>query len=132
MDSKIKQKDRPCKHEGCPNMAYSRWHGGWEKWIYSSECKTCTELLKRYGIHNGERVKMMEEQNSKCAICYSDVEFQQGKGLSSYNATVDHCHESGKVREILCGSCNNMLGRAHDNTEILQNAIGYLRKHGKE
>lgn len=123
-----KEKDRPCKHDGCTNHAYSRWHGGWEKWIYSSECKTCTSLLKAYNINTGDRNRMMEEQEGRCKICFSDIEFQQGKGLSSYNATVDHDHKTGKVRGILCGSCNNMLGRAQDNTEILQNAINYLNE----
>ena len=125
------KKRGPCKHEGCDNDAYVRWHDGWKKWIYSSECKTCTANLKKYGIHTGQRNKMMEEQDGKCAICYSDVTFKQGIGLSSYHATVDHCHETGKVRDILCGSCNNMLGRAQDSEQILLNAIKYLRKHGQ-
>lgn len=121
----------PCKHEGCDNSAYKRWHGGWEKWIYSSECKSCTANLKKYGIHTGQRNQMMAEQDGKCLLCYSDVTFKQGVGLSSSHATVDHDHETGKVRGILCGSCNNMLGRSYDNIEILENAIEYLRKHGK-
>lgn len=129
--SKIKERDRPCKHEGCTNHAYSRYHTGWEKWIYSSECKTCTSLLEKYGIHTGDRTQIMEAQNGQCAICYSTIEFQQGKGLSSYNATVDHDHETQTVRGILCGSCNNMLGRAQDNPAILRNALEYLETHGK-
>ena len=121
----------PCKHEGCTNEAYKRWHGGWKKWIYSTECKTCTANLKKYGIHTGQRNAMMEEQHDACAICFSPVTFKQGMGLSSNDATVDHCHETGKIRDILCGSCNNMLGRARDNITILENSIEYLRKHGK-
>lgn len=123
---------RDCKHDGCPNEAYSRWHSGWEKMIYSTECKTCTSLLKKYDIHNGDRLRMMEEQQSACAICYNQVEFQQGKGLSQEGATVDHDHTTGKVRGILCGSCNNLLGRAQDNETILLNAIKYLRKSADE
>lgn len=123
---------RSCKYDGCPNEAYSRWHSGWNKYIYSTECKTCTGLMKKYGIHNGHRLQMMEEQNEQCAICYNPMEFQQGKGLSSEGATVDHCHATGKVRGILCGSCNNMLGRAQDNTQILENAIKYLERNSDE
>lgn len=123
---------RPCKHNGCPNESYSRWHSGWEKMIYSTECKTCTSLLKKYDIHNGQRLEMMEEQQGKCAICYSEVQFQQGKGLSQEGATVDHDHTTGKVRGILCGSCNNLLGRAQDNTELLSNAIAYLERNANE
>ena len=111
------------------NDAYSRWHTKWEKYIYSSECKTCTGLLRAYGITTGDRNSMMEEQGGKCAICYSEVEFKQGLGLNSYTATVDHDHDTGKVRGILCGSCNNVLGRVQDNTEILSNAIKYLERN---
>ena len=118
-----------CKHNGCPNDSYSRWHSTWQKWIHSTECKTCTGLLKKYGIHNGIRLQMMEEQDSKCAICHNPVEFQHGRGLSADGATIDHDHTTGKVRGILCGSCNNVLGRVQDKTEILENCIKYLEKH---
>ena len=126
-----------CKHEGCHNDAYSRWHSGWEKWIHSTECKTCTGLLRKYGIHTGDRNRMMEEQGGKCAACYTDVHFQQGKGLSATGATIDHDHKIGEgkpeaVRGILCGSCNNILGRAQDNPEILANLINYLKVNGNE
>ena len=120
-----------CKHDGCTNERYKRWHSGWDKWIISTECNTCTSLKKRYGITTGDRNKIMKEQGSKCAICYNEIEFKQGLGLNSWTATVDHDHKTNKVRGILCGSCNNVLGRVQDNTEILTNAIKYLERNTK-
>jgi len=39
---------------------------------------------------------------------------------------VDHCHNTNKVRELLCSACNILLGKAKDNISILQSAINYL------
>ena len=115
-----------CANRGCTNDSYKRYHRGWQKWIFSSECKTCTSLKKNYGIHTGIRNQMMEEQENQCKICSSTVEFVQGKNLSTEHAVVDHDHETGAVRGILCGRCNTILGRAQDNTELLAKMIRYL------
>lgn len=62
---------------------------------------------------------MMATQSGKCAICGETF------GLWCMPA-VDHCHTTGKVRGILCGFCNRMLGIANDDTERLTAAITYL------
>jgi hypothetical protein len=41
----------------------------------------------------------------------------------------DHNHETGKLRDLLCSSCNLLLGNCRENEEILLSAIRYLRKH---
>lgn len=62
---------------------------------------------------------MNEAQGFKCAIC--------GERETKH---VDHCHDSGRLREILCVGCNLGLGGFRDNPEFLSKAIAYLRKHG--
>ena len=42
---------------------------------------------------------------------------------------VDHCHDSGKVRGVLCNPCNTMLGHARDKVEILESAVAYLKEN---
>lgn len=42
----------------------------------------------------------------------------------------DHEHETGKFRDILCDSCNYLIGNCKENPEILVKAIDYLKKHG--
>jgi hypothetical protein len=42
---------------------------------------------------------------------------------------VDHCHNSGKVRGILCNPCNNMIGHAKDSVAALRAAADYLEKN---
>lgn len=67
---------------------------------------------------------MLTVQGSSCKICLTTE--PGGKGLVFH---VDHCHDSGKVRGLLCMACNIMLGKAQDNTETLRAAIKYLEEH---
>lgn len=60
-------------------------------------------------------------QNFKCALCdRPESEFKKRLHL-------DHCHNSNKVRGLLCPKCNMGLGLFHDNIEVLQKAINYLK-----
>jgi hypothetical protein len=79
---------------------------------------------KRYGITLEEYNKMLEIQDHKCAIC-NITESEIKHGRNTYFA-VDHCHNTGKVRGLLCYKCNSILGFINDNTEHLKNAIKYL------
>ena len=94
---------------------------------YHPDCKKIYErkynLKKTFNIDFEEFEKMFKDQNSKCKICLKDLE------LLDRHTHLDHCHESGKVRGILCKSCNNMLGYAKDNTETLKNAVLYLEEN---
>jgi hypothetical protein len=64
---------------------------------------------------------LLKKQEHKCAICarHSD-EFKN-------RFHVDHCHNTTKVRGLLCFNCNVMLGNSLENLETLQKAILYLR-----
>ena len=63
---------------------------------------------------------ILEKQEGKCAICGASDNF--GRYLC-----VDHSHETGKIRGLLCNPCNQALGLLKDNVGILNNAIDYLR-----
>lgn len=78
-------------------------------------------LLKAYGLSQQEYNTKLVQQNYACAIC----------GSKSFNKAlaVDHCHNSGKIRELLCSYCNVGLGHFKDNPELLIKAADYLRKH---
>ena len=42
---------------------------------------------------------------------------------------VDHCHATGRIRALLCGACNGMLGLAKDKPATLRAAADYIEKH---
>lgn len=66
------------------------------------------------------RQKMLDEQGGICSICRYRI---KGKGA------LDHCHATGKVRSVLCNSCNTGLGQFRDSPEALVSAIEYLIRH---
>jgi len=80
-------------------------------------------LKAKYGITAEEYDQMLLKQENVCAIC--GLEAGGGRGAESRLA-VDHNHETGKVRGLLCNNCNNGLGRFKDNPELLRKAIDYL------
>lgn len=77
-------------------------------------------LKKNFGITLEIYDIMAASQNGVCKIC---------KRPNGYkNLAVDHSHESGKIRGLLCENCNKALGMFQDSTEILQSAIKYLKE----
>lgn len=85
-------------------------------------------LKRRYNITPQEYETKLASQDYKCALCSKDAsDNKRGGKLDPLH--IDHCHISGKLRDLLCHQCNSGLGQFKDNIEILQKAIDYLRKH---
>lgn len=85
------------------------------------------DLRRKYGIGLNDLRAMAEAQGHKCAIC-GNPETEMRNGVTRHLA-VDHDHATGKIRDLLCQSCNTGLGKFKDDTEILAKAIAYLIKH---
>lgn len=78
--------------------------------------------LKKFGITPEDYFKLLEKQNFKCAIC-GILQEDYSRRLA-----VDHDHETGKIRGLLCNNCNVGLGNFQDSKNNLTNAINYLDK----
>lgn len=74
---------------------------------------------------------MLEEQNNSCAICLEELVTDLSRDNYTHKAVIDHCHNTNKVRGILCARCNQALGLFRDNPNIIRNAIKYLIKKEK-
>jgi hypothetical protein len=83
------------------------------------ETRRRTDMIRRYGMTPEDKIKMLEEQDNKCKICKSEL-------IDSNSAHIDHDHVSGKIRGILCSSCNRMLGFSKDNPDILRLGAEYI------
>jgi hypothetical protein len=79
---------------------------------------------KRYGVSLEEYEEMLRAQDGRCAIC--------GDPPGKRRLAIDHCHETGRVRGLLCVRCNTLIGQADDSVERLRQAVLYLRRHRVE
>jgi Recombination endonuclease VII len=108
-------------------------------------CKKCTQayvhdtynpmkrraerLKTRFNLMPEEYDAMLAQQGGVCAICKQPETGMDNTGKKVRALAVDHDHETGAIRQLLCGSCNYLLGYVKDNAERLQAASEYLKKH---
>lgn len=79
--------------------------------------------LRQYGLTEAQFAALFRAQGNACACCGRTT----NKGNKSW--CVDHDHQTGEVRGILCGLCNTGIGALGDNLEGLKKAVKYLRRH---
>lgn len=91
-------------------------------------CRECTSIrskawayLNKYGLTSETFDQMVIRQNNVCVICNQK---EKRRRLS-----VDHDHDTGKIRDLLCGRCNKSIGLFEEDPELLRKAAEYLEKH---
>lgn len=117
----------PSGHKRCPRCGEIRPHSQWERNKTSSDgwasyCRDCRAQRNRasyfkrhYGITEDERDAMIEAQGGSCLLCrIAPAEH------------VDHDHQTGKVRGVLCFSCNAALGQFKDRPDVMRRAAAYV------
>lgn len=78
-------------------------------------------LRHRYNIDIKKYNELLEEQNNSCKICNTPI-------IKGNNLVIDHCHNTLKVRGLLCRRCNTFLGYIEKSPNILNNSIKYLKE----
>ena len=79
-------------------------------------------IQKKYNLEWNEYLSMLDAQDHLCAICRVEP-------LTPYYTHIDHNHDTGEVRGLLCKSCNQGLGHFRESISSLGNAIKYLRSY---
>ena len=97
------------------------------RWAENKDYYKDRSFRDRYGIGLDDIKKMLEFQHHECTICGDRITIDNGPN-SPDRAHVDHCHATGQVRDMLCTTCNFMLGGAKDNIAILEAGIRYLKE----
>lgn len=111
----------------CPSGHYKRF-------VSSNNCVECNKsarqaraeklkwarVYKLYGMTKQDVDSMLDKQSHKCAICESSL-------LASYH--IDHCHNTGKVRGMLCSKCNQALGLLQESKSLFEKALAYIEGH---
>ena len=80
-------------------------------------------LRRKYGVSVEQYNTLLEIQNGRCSICGRSAS-DNGKLLA-----VDHAHQTGLVRGLLCNDCNSGLGFFHERQDLLMEAMTYLENH---
>ncbi|WP_437076298.1 endonuclease VII domain-containing protein [Streptomyces sp. enrichment culture] len=119
--------DVPAGHKLCRACGDVKPHSEWHRNGSASDglvtrCRACRAIqgragrLKRhYGLSEAERDRLIADQGGVCCIC-----------LAAPAAHVDHCHETGRVRGVLCFSCNAALGQFKDRPDAIRRAAAYV------
>ncbi|WP_311318340.1 endonuclease VII domain-containing protein [Streptomyces sp. 840.1] len=117
----------PRGHKRCPQCGEVKPHGQWERNRSSSDgwssyCRPCRAERNRisyfrrtYGLAPAELDALIAAQQGTCCIC-----------LTASAEHVDHCHETGRVRGVLCFSCNAALGQLKDRPDAIRRAAAYV------
>jgi len=137
-----------CKKNKDVSQFYTRWLLS-KSITYTSACKDCTKkrnrdaykikdrgsqtrsghLQRAYGLSEEEYNRLYMMQSGVCAICGKPETSVNKKTGQVYNLSVDHNHQTGAVRGLLCYSCNLSLGHFKDDISKLLAAIEYLKKY---
>ncbi|EFF90159.1 recombination endonuclease VII subfamily [Streptomyces sp. e14] len=117
----------PAGHKHCLGCGQVKPHADWHRRASSpdglaSRCRECrasdsrvSRLKREYGLTEAERDELIAAQGGVCCIC-----------LSAPPKHVDHCHETGRVRGVLCFNCNSGLGLLRDDPDVMYRAADYL------
>ena len=100
---------------------YEYWKNNPDKLI---EKQRRAQLRIRYNITLEQKETMWLEQNKQCAICRTSIELWGGDAKGVHYANVDHNHDTGQVRGLLCGPCNGAVGCAE--SKRLKEAQDYV------
>jgi len=116
-DFYLRNKTSMVRHSTCKECDKKRVKENHDPVAYRNQ-----HLKRLYGITLDDYNQMLTEQNDCCAICKTtEPGGKHGKFM------VDHCHDTGKVRGLLCKRCNIGLGEFNDDTSLLEKAVLYLR-----
>jgi hypothetical protein len=115
---------------------------------YNSNCKPCQHAMRsewhfteagqaahwriqlrtKYGITPEQYDAMNEAQGGLCAICGKPETHAHKRLPGVRKLAVDHCHNTGKVRGLLCAICNRAIGLLGDDASLLRRAAEYLER----
>lgn len=118
--------------------------------LYKSKCKACCaeqarawfhankaqhretrhrhNLRALYSLTSERYAEMLAAQGGRCAICGLDEPNAHGRTGTKFRLSVDHCHDTGRIRGLLCQKCNRAIGLLGDNVDLLRKAIAYLER----
>ena len=119
--------NRPAKCKGVCNSHYNkrRWADGVRPPSVNTKARREAHLRHRYGISLAEYERLLAEQGGACAVCKQPPSSANTRAHWNGKLCVDHCHDGGHVRGLLCNDCNLAVGYGK-TPEVLRSAAQYL------
>jgi hypothetical protein len=137
-----------CK-KALPFDSFNSNKGNWDGSDLSAYCKSCAKkrintyrknfpwivqykkwtwyIRDNYNITTDDYCRMWKEQDGCCKICKGWYKGKTNGGSECLTFCIDHCHDTGKIRGLLCRDCNTGLGHFNDDIKRLEGAIDYLK-----
>lgn len=97
---------------------------------YNPEKNRSSKILSAYGVTMSQVIKSLADQQGLCANrgCGKEISLEVNPTAQN-RAVIDHNHETGKFRALLCSSCNLHLGRIEKDRNQTLGLLDYLSKH---
>ena len=111
-----KKEEIRAKRKECPSQSPAEVNRRAREWRAKNPDKVRAYNRKyKYAISSEEFDRLCQKQKHFCAVC-----------LKQRPLCVDHCHETGKIRGLLCRSCNTGLGYFKDDFSTIVRAANYI------
>lgn len=122
--TQYRDRKKPGKHcmiDGCDNIMYAKnlCHQHYIK----------QRNWQNHGVDAARYQEMLHNQGGTCAICKKCENSTDKASGKTKDLAIDHDHKTGKIRDLLCSSCNRGLGLFKDDPELLNKARNYLLCH---
>lgn len=113
------KEEKPATPEFFP--PHNKKRNGFDSWCRKCRATYRSEINRGYhrGVISDDLLKEIKKDITQCVICGAEE-----------TLVVDHCHETGQIRGMLCNHCNRGLGHFRDDPLLLEFAAEYLRELG--
>lgn len=102
-------------------------NNNWKNYRLLNKDKWKSVHLKRnFNMSLTEFQKILTDQNHLCAICKNPESIIDKRNNVKRSLSVDHDHNTGKIRGLLCTNCNQGIGKLKDDPNILREAANYI------
>lgn len=105
--------------------AYSRAYRS-----FNVEKEKARALRESFKLELHQYRQMLADQNGVCAICKQPENHKRNGKIKAL--AVDHCHDTGIIRGLLCSDCNTAIGKLKDSPDVIRSALNYLEHHKRK
>ena len=118
-----------CREEKASTEFRRSWHNDSGLEAVCRPCIAEKDRLRNYGVSRELFEALYKAQAGLCAICGRPETARANNGLLVKSLAVDHDHETGVVRGLLCSQCNKGIGNLGEDPDRLLAAATYLLRH---